>query len=84
MFDYVAVKINCPFCKKEIDGIKHRIFQSKDSTCSLGFIPLDKVDNFYSSCPHCKRWVEFNRKEKTQKVEIVPFVDKEWEWDYRF
>lgn len=61
MYDQVrAPKTKCPSCEKEIAA--SAIWQSKDDECILNVVPFWKVQRFYTSCPHCEKWVEFNRK----------------------
>jgi len=74
MFDWINVKINCPNCDKPLGG-----FQSKDSNCALDLIDPDYVVNFYTTCNHCKKWVEFIRPNfpEVHKPRDTPFSLKE-------
>jgi predicted amidophosphoribosyltransferase len=56
MFDYVDYEGPCPYCGAKLTG-----FQSKDGPCELTTLPFQQVQNFYHSCPECKRWVEYQR-----------------------
>ena len=57
MFDYINFEMECPICKTKVDG-----FQSKDGSCSLHKISPFEVFNFYSTCPKCGTWIEFNKR----------------------
>ena len=57
LFDYINFDMECPKCGKKIIG-----FQSKDGPCLMCGLTINDVNNFYSSCPNCDIWVEFNRK----------------------
>lgn len=59
IFDYVNVKIDCPYCGNPME----RNWQSKDSICRLETIDPDCVDRFYQSCDGCEKWVEYSRLE---------------------
>jgi DNA-directed RNA polymerase subunit RPC12/RpoP len=54
MFDYVDLKIECPYCGVILEG-----FQSKDSKCELDIISPKEVNNTYTSCDNCGKWVEY-------------------------
>lgn len=77
MFDWVNVKMDCPKCGKLISG-----FQSKDSACCLDIIDPEYVSSLYTSCPHCKSWISFDRSEellRINKPRSVPFSREEIE-----
>lgn len=63
MFDYVNLRIKCPKCATFI-----RDFQSKDGSCLMNTLEIEEVDNFYSSCPNCDAWIEFQRKEPSERT----------------
>lgn len=65
MFDYVNVELKCPYCN---EGIVTGV-QSKSSDCTLSTLDPQYVTNFYSSCPKCKKWVEYDRKSPGQGEE---------------
>jgi len=73
MFNWVkAPNIKCPFCKKIIPS--NSGWQSKD--CEIENI-CETVDfftcfNFYTSCPHCEKWVEFKR-ERNHEIKVKDF-----------
>ena len=56
MFDYVNFSMPCPTCGALIDG-----FQSKDGPCERRSLEPDDVDDFYSTCDSCGKWVEITR-----------------------
>jgi endogenous inhibitor of DNA gyrase (YacG/DUF329 family) len=63
MFDWISVPtIDCPYCGKEIPD--NSGWQSKDDDCQLDTIPFHKetIERFYTSCPHCDKWIEYKRK----------------------
>lgn len=57
MFDDVNVEIECPYCGSKVNG-----FQSKSSYCTLELVDPTEVDNFYSNCNTCGRWLEYSNK----------------------
>ena len=57
-FDYVNVKVECPHCGNDVIG-----FQSKDNVCGMGVIDPKFVNNFYTDCDYCGRYIEFSRYE---------------------
>lgn len=58
MFDLVDFACACPICGALVDG-----FQTKDLESILSLVPPTMTLNFYSSCPKCKSWIEFNKDE---------------------
>jgi hypothetical protein len=59
MFDYVKLKIKCPFCGEEIKN-----FQTKDTGCNLCEVEPQDIPfegEFYSDCNSCGLWVQFRR-----------------------
>lgn len=84
MFNYVKVpNVNCPRCEKVIPA--NSGWQSKD--CEIENM-CDTVDfftckNFYTNCPHCGKWAEFERDNSILKVEDFGFKPKEKleEWE---
>lgn len=62
MFDWVLFEVECPNCKTKIDG-----FQSKDGGCGLYTLGFWEVNNFYSSCPSCRTWVEYTIKQRPNR-----------------
>jgi hypothetical protein len=58
MYDYIKFKMLCPSCFKPLED-----FQSKDGACCLETLEITEVDNFYTSCDHCRAWIEYRRKE---------------------
>lgn len=61
LFDYVNFKTKCPNCGATVDG-----FQSKDGPCELERLEYWKVKKFYSSCPKCNTWIEYELPKETQ------------------
>lgn len=59
MFDYVDVggAVECPRCGKDITTD----WQTKDGPCLLNKLHWTTVWNFYTSCPHCRTWIEYVR-----------------------
>lgn len=71
MYDHIKFEMICPMCKGEVI-IKG--FQSKDGHCMLSDLEYWEVDNFYSNCPKCKSWIEFNRiKPPREKIPITDY-----------
>jgi len=68
MFDYIKFEMACPKCGAKVSG-----FQSKDGPCCLIELEYWEVDNFYSSCPQCQTWIEYNRKGARQEVPISDY-----------
>jgi len=68
LFDYVNVRVNCPICGKPIED-----FQSKDGPCYLSVIDPQYITEFYTSCDHCKTWIQYTRFER---VNIIPEARK--------
>lgn len=63
MFNWVRVKIDCPYCKKELPGVE--TFQTKDDSWEdlrLVHVDYHTVDGFWGDCPHCKKWIEYAKK----------------------
>jgi len=56
MFDYVRYGCNCPTCDSDVDG-----FQTKDTDCVLDVVETRDVDHFYTHCPECGLWIDFDR-----------------------
>lgn len=56
LFSYVKLEMNCPFC-----GHLLKEFQSKDGILMEENEPWT-LNNFYTSCENCKKWVEYIRK----------------------
>lgn len=65
MYDNVIYKTECPDCKEPLSE-----FQSKDGPCALVTLEPKDVQNFYTSCPKCGVWVEFEVIAK--EVEVRP------------
>ncbi len=59
MFDIIKFRMECPRCKKDMGE-----FQSKDKKCYMELLDFWEVNNFYTSCEHCRTWVEFTIKGK--------------------
>ena len=57
MFDDVKYEMDCPKCGGRVSG-----FQSKDGPCCFNTLEFWEVSNFYTHCPRCDTWIEFNRK----------------------
>ena len=65
LFDWVNVKILCPYCRMSLDG-----FQTKDGKPYCHCVDPDQISNFYTECDHCKKWVEFHRDVEYKPREI--------------
>jgi len=76
MFDIVNHKCKCPTCNNEVTGFQSAsqlpignteppaqklALQSKDGEGLLSTLQVIEVDNFYSECPNCRTWIEFDR-----------------------
>lgn len=57
MFDWVNFKALCPECGTEVGG-----WQTKSASCSLITISPAEARNWYSSCPNCGLWIEYEAK----------------------
>ena len=68
MYDEIKYEMDCPKCGAKITG-----FQSKDGLCILATLEFWEVDNFYSPCPSCNAWIEFNRKTSRQPSPIEDY-----------
>lgn len=69
LYDYINFKMNCPRCKKDMGE-----FQSKDGDCGMETLDWWEVDNFYTSCEHCRTWVEFTLgKRPNRKLKISDY-----------
>jgi hypothetical protein len=70
MFDWVNVPpMKCPHCGKgDLDG-----WQSKDGPCSLDKVEYWTVDNFYTSCGECRKWVEFVRRSPRAPIPLTDY-----------
>jgi hypothetical protein len=55
MFDYIKYSCACPEC-----GAIVREWQSKDGPCVMSTLDPWRVENFYTSCPGCKTWLDAN------------------------
>jgi hypothetical protein len=64
-YDEVNFSIECPACKKEVNG-----FQTKDLRGFFETVEYWECDNFYSACDWCATWIEFKRKMPKPKVPI--------------
>jgi uncharacterized protein with PIN domain len=58
MYDTVILKIECPVCNDILEE-----FQTKDLGNHLDMVDYRDLLNFYTQCPNCKAWIEFNRKQ---------------------
>ena len=74
MFDYVIIRTECPFCEKMVGG-----FQTKDGGLSFEKLTPSQVECFYTTCPHCNRWIEFNRKNKKDYYMSINSLLEEFE-----
>ena len=55
MFDYVRFECACPKCGANVTD-----FQTKDGDRVFEILEPQQVNQFYSSCQHCRTWIEFN------------------------
>jgi hypothetical protein len=69
IYDSVHFKIECPVCKKTVDG-----FQTKDLGGFFNTVNYWECNNFYSSCDYCNTWIEFILKKERP---IIPIEDYE-------
>ena len=65
MYDNIRYEMDCPKCETRVAS-----FQSKDGVCMLIELDFWEVNNFYSDCPKCGAWIEFNRKKPRQPSPI--------------
>ena len=65
MFDYVRVgAMPCRKCGKDISS-----WQSKDTACYMDTVEVDRVRNFYATCPGCGAWNEYVRRSSEQHLD---------------
>ena len=74
MYDDINFSMKCINCGSLIKG-----FQSKDGSCKMNTLEPSQVDNFYSSCPKCNAWTEFNRKMINPRIMTFKEVLKEFD-----
>jgi len=74
MFDYVIIRTECPFCRKMITG-----FQTKDGNQNFDKLTPEQVNRFYTTCPNCRKWVEFNRKVSGEYYVPIQDILKDFE-----
>jgi hypothetical protein len=81
MFDYVDFECDCPSCGEKVTG-----FQSKDGPRELRTLKPWYVNNFYTSCSKCKRWVEYVAGERNRDMiwEILDALPEPEGWRDRF
>lgn len=65
MYDEVEYETTCHVCGAKVDG-----FQSKDGECNLDKLQPSQVRNFYSMCPECDEWIEFDVV-PSQAIQII-------------
>jgi len=68
MYDDINYSMDCPKCGASVGG-----FQSKDGNCILGTLEFWEVSNFYTHCPKCSAWIEFNCKKPAPKLSIEDY-----------
>ncbi len=56
MFDYVKYSTLCPYCS----DTTLTDFQSKSGPCNLSYLEPKDVRDFYTVCPRCGKWVEYD------------------------
>ena len=55
LYDCVNYKCACPRCGGLVEG-----FQTKSGDNLLKTVEPTTIGNFYSTCTHCKLWLEFS------------------------
>lgn len=68
MFSYVTLEMPCPYC-----GHVLKEFQSKDGIAMKNNEPWT-LQNFYTSCPKCRKWVEYIRKGSA--ISTIDLIDE--------
>lgn len=63
MFDWIRFQDECPNCGELLSGC----WQSKDRYCQLEQLKPHKVENFYTSCRHCKVWIDYQKEYGSKK-----------------
>lgn len=61
-YDYVNVKLLCPYCREELDPVR-----STDGPCDLSWVDPTEVYNLHSYCYNCSNWVEYERNPPQQE-----------------
>jgi len=57
-------------------------FQTKDGDCYFGTVEVNAVRNFYTICPHCRAWNEYNVIVDTYHLERVKDADDQSPTDF--
>lgn len=63
MFDHVSYSAKCVCC-----GFVLTRWQTKDGPCLLMTLDPPEVRNFYTTCPNCHAWNEYDVEVKTYVV----------------
>lgn len=71
MYDTVPLKIECPSCQYILEE-----FQTKDLDNCLELVDYRDLLNFYTACPNCNAWIEFNRKQAQNLQDFIMTVRK--------
>ena len=68
MFDYVHYPSKCPWCGAHVFE-----FQTKDGDCALDILDAGMVRTFYTDCPECHKWIEYEvEPPKNPVIKLVP------------
>lgn len=63
MFDYVKFKAKCRKCGKVLTS-----WQTKDGPQMMTTLEAKEVRSFYTDCPKCETWNEYNVVAKEFKI----------------
>ena len=70
MFNHVSFEMPCPICSKSLQE-----WQTKDGNLTMETVPPLSVNNFYTYCDKCKKWIEFNRAPAESMLEYTLHID---------
>lgn len=78
MYDIIEFTYNCPHCDYVLTQ-----FQSKDASRLMLTLEPSDVSNFYTVCPKCKAFIEFNAIEKPiySKFSLIVSKNGETTWN---
>lgn len=65
LFDTIDLSDSCPYCGALITD-----FQSISGPCTMEILKPWAVNDFYSACPDCEKWVHYHRKSRVGTVKV--------------
>jgi len=76
--NYVKFEMKCPECNVLL---KDFLTDNASGVLQCNSIDLWKVFNFYTLCPNCDTWIEFNRKPQNITIEDFEMTQMKRTWD---